>query len=117
MHEFSLVEALISSLEKMGKEEGWGRVTEIRLRVGALRQVFPDILEFAFETASTGTFLQGARLLVEEVPLSYRCLKCGTVWGEEGGPCPACGSGVRETLAGMEMDIQSVEVEEKPWEP
>jgi hydrogenase nickel incorporation protein HypA/HybF len=112
MHEVSLVESIVTALEKMMKEEKWKKITEVRLRVGLLRQVNPDILSFAFETVTKGTPLEGASLIVTDVPLEYRCRDCGQVWGEENGLCPACGSGSRETLAGMELEIESLEVEE-----
>ncbi|HCL80425.1 MAG TPA: hydrogenase maturation nickel metallochaperone HypA [Synergistaceae bacterium] len=114
MHEFSLVESIVDSLLTMQQDAGWRRIVQVQLRVGVLRQVFPDILSFAFETVTRGTPLEGTKLVVEEVPLAFRCLDCGTTWGDEGGTCPCCGSIQRETLAGMELIIQSLEVEEPP---
>ena len=113
MHEVSLVESIVTALEKMMEEEEWKNIVEVRLRVGILRQVNPEILSFAFETVTKGTSLEGARLLVTDVPLEYRCRDCGQMWGEENGLCPVCGSASRETLAGMELEIESLEVEEK----
>ena len=46
MHELSLAEAIVSALLKMYEDEGWSGVKRVRLRIGALRQVFPDMLEF-----------------------------------------------------------------------
>ncbi len=114
MHEFSLVEAIMDSLLKMQHHEGWGKITKVHLRVGALRQVFPEILSFAFATVTKGTPLEGADLFVEEVPIAFRCLDCNASWEEEAGACPRCGSVNRETIAGMELDIQSLEVEDNP---
>ncbi len=112
MHELSLADAIVSALLKMCANEPWGKVQRIRLRVGALRQVFPEMLEFAFATVVKDTALEGAILEIEEVPLEWRCLDCGNQWREDSGTCPFCGSFKRETLAGMELEIHSVEVEE-----
>lgn len=112
MHEVSLAESIVSSLLKMQQEQNWKRVVDVKLRIGALRQVFPDILSFAFQTVAKNTALEGVRLVVEDVPLSFRCRECGAVWEEESPLCPQCGSLHRETVAGMELDIESVEVEE-----
>ena len=112
MHEVSLAESIVSALLDMKEEQGWMSIVEVRLRIGALRQVFPEILSFAFDAITPGTALEGARLVVEDVPLSFRCEECGTVWDEDAALCPACGSMHRETVAGMELDIESVEVEE-----
>jgi hydrogenase nickel incorporation protein HypA/HybF len=112
MHELSLADAIVSALLKMCEDEAWGRVKKVRLRVGALRQVFPEMLEFAFSTVVKDTALSGALLEIEEIPLEWRCLECGNRWREDSGVCPLCGSFNRETLAGMELEIHSVEVEE-----
>lgn len=113
MHEVSLAESIVSALLEMQEKQSWKSVVEVRLRIGALRQVFPEILAFAFNTVTAGTPLEGARLLVEDVPLSFRCIDCGTPWNEDAALCPSCGSMHRETVAGMELDIESVEVEEQ----
>ena len=113
MHEVSLAESIVTALLQMQEEQRWKSVVEVRLRIGVLRQVFPDILSFAFNTVTRGTALEGARLVVEDVPLSFRCRDCGNSWQEETALCPACGSIHRETIAGMELDIESVEVQEQ----
>nr|MBO6294939.1 hydrogenase maturation nickel metallochaperone HypA [Schwartzia sp. (in: firmicutes)] len=41
MHEFSLVSAVIDSLEDYSVQQGWGQVKKVTLRVGAMRQVIP----------------------------------------------------------------------------
>lgn len=111
MHELSLAEAVVSALLKMCEEEKWGAVKKVCLRVGALRQVFPDMLEFAFGTLVKDTPLSDAALVIEDVPLTQRCGECGVPWPEECVECPSCGSLRRETVTGMELEIHSVEVE------
>ena len=41
MHEVSLAESIVNALLDMKEEQGWKYVVEVRLRIGALRQVFP----------------------------------------------------------------------------
>ena len=88
MHELSLADAIVSALLKMCEDEAWGRVKKVRLRVGALRQVFPEMLEFAFSTVVKDTALSGALLEIEEIPLEWRCLECGNRWRVDSGVCP-----------------------------
>ena len=113
MHEVSLAESIASSLISLKKERGWERVVEVRLRIGALRQVFPEILCFAFETVTKGTELEGAELSIEDVPISFRCRDCGGCWGGDDPLCPECGSMHGETVVGNELEIESLEVEEQ----
>ena len=112
MHELSLVESLVTALEEIARQEGWGRIQGVRLRLGALRQVVPEVLEFCFQGAIPGTPLAGAALELEEVPALFRCVGCG---GEVplGGRCPACGGPGGEMISGLEWEIVSVDVEEE----
>ena len=94
MHELSLSGAIVNTVVKHAA----GRpVSLVSLRVGALRQVVPDTLEFYFEFVSKGTVCEGARLEQELIPALLRCAGCGREW-EIDMPifmCPDCGSAGR----------------------
>jgi hydrogenase nickel incorporation protein HypA/HybF len=68
MHELSiavsLVEAICDELPKFGPVS----VRSVRIRVGALSGVAPDALAFAFDVATDGSQIAGARLDVEGTP-------------------------------------------------
>lgn len=114
MHEFSLVSAVIDTLSDLSACNGWGRVLSVSLRVGAMRQVVPEIMSFAFAAATEGTPFDGTKLVVERVPILIQCPACGKSWGEDqmGMVCPYCGSPDAQMVTGMELDIDSVEVED-----
>jgi len=113
MHEMSLVEALMDTLLDMQRRQGWSRVSRVTLKVGRLRQVVPEAMVFCFEVASKGTSVEGASLEIEEAPLVSRCTRCGEEWSdsESLGLCPFCGSVDVEVVQGMELLLESVEVE------
>ena len=113
MHELSLVKSIIDVLSVHAEENGWPRVTRVTIKIGKMRQVIPDVMKFSFSVASEGTPLEGAELEVVELPLSSTCRKCGFVWEEEVFSCPECGSKDVELMHGMELDIDSVEVEDE----
>ena len=106
MHELSLISSVIDSLENLSRQERWGPLERVTLRVGAMRQVVPQIMEFAFKTASKGTLLEGAALRIETVPIVIRCRRCGRRWGEErmGFICPACGAAQTDEAVEMVME-------------
>jgi hydrogenase nickel incorporation protein HypA/HybF len=112
MHELSLSGAIVNTVEKHAA----GRpVSLVSMRIGALRQVVPDTLEFYFGFVSRGTVCEGARLEQELIPARLRCEACGGEWGIEVPVfmCPACGSGGRVGVAsGDEFEVESIEVEE-----
>jgi len=111
MHELSLAEAIVA----IGERYARGRtVTRVEVRVGHLRQVVPAALEFAFELVAQGTVLAGAELALEDVPARGRCRACGAESRLSGFPlaCAACGCLDLELLAGEELQVESLELEE-----
>src|SRR5688500_20271226 len=90
------------------------RVSVVSLRIGALRQVVPDTLDFYFGFVSKGTVCEGARLGQELIPARLRCASCEREWEIELPlfMCPACGSAGRvEVACGDEFEVESIEVE------
>lgn len=115
MHEMSLIESLMDSLLSMIEEHPeWKKITRINLRVGAMRQVVPEAMEFCFNTAIKGTPLEGARLELTSVPVQCHCKSCGHRWpgADRIFICVSCGSSDVELTAGMELEIDTLEVEE-----
>ena len=112
MHELSLSGAIVNTVEKHAA----GRpVSVVSLRVGALRQVVPDTLEFYFGFVSKGTVCEGARLEQELIPVRLRCAACDSEWEIELPVfmCPACGPAGRvEVASGDEFEVESIEIEE-----
>lgn len=80
MHEYSLMEDVVSSLQQSLQREGItkaGCVKEIVLRIGALDIHSEESFRQAFDVLTKGTLIEGARLQLEIVPAMYRCRACG----------------------------------------
>ncbi len=91
------------------------RVTAVNLRVGRLRQVVPDTLEFYFEFVARDTRLRGrARSNQEVIDARLRCAPCEYEWAIEipAFRCPTCGGSDVAIAAGNEFEVESIEVEE-----
>ena len=104
-------------------------MTRVDVRVGALRQVVPESLDFYFEIVSRDTACEGAALELELVGAWMRCATCGHEW--DPGPraasarhtaspalgrcqqfrCPACERAGAEVVRGAELEVESIEVE------
>ncbi|MGI8904162.1 MAG: hydrogenase maturation nickel metallochaperone HypA [Solirubrobacteraceae bacterium] len=111
MHELSLSSAIIATAVKHAA----GRpVSLVSLRVGQLRQVVPDTLEFYFEFVARGTVCEGAALEQEMVPAKLRCNPCAKEWSIDipAFRCPTCGGSDVVVATGNEFEVQSIEVEE-----
>jgi hydrogenase nickel incorporation protein HypA/HybF len=110
MHELSVSSAV---LDTVLKHAAGRRVTVVSLRIGHLRQVVPESLAFYFELVSRETLCEGARLEQEVIAARLRCPGCGTEWDPEDAwfRCTGCG-GPGEVIAGNELEVESIEVEE-----
>ena len=114
MHELSIATQLLELVAETAAEHNLRRVSRLRVVVGALGNVIPTALEFAFEIAGKGTVAEGARLDIEEVPVTVRCNACGaeTVLEDFAFLCGACGSLDVTVLKGNELYLDTVEGEE-----
>jgi len=114
MHEFSLMSGVLDAVEASAKENGASKVVEIKLVIGEMTEVLEDAMSFAFEVLSEGTMVEGALLTTTRVVPQSRCLACSTEFEHDRYhfACPACDSLATELLAGRELYIESIEIEE-----
>lgn len=109
MHELSIC----ASIARIATEHAGGApVTQVHVRVGHLRQVVPDTLVRSWETVVDGTPLAGARLLLEQVPVTVECRACGART-ELSAPvfrCGACGSIDTTTVCGDELLVTALDL-------
>lgn len=91
------------------------RVEKVNLKVGKLSAVVPDSLRFCFEIITQDTPLAGAKLSIEEIPVKAKCSDCGTEWivTEPVFRCINCKNGSIKIISGQELDITSIEIEDK----
>jgi len=111
VHELSLSSAIVNTVAK----HAHGRwVTVVNLRVGRLRQVIPDTLEFYFQFVARDSVCEGAQLMQEVIPARLRCRTCDHEWAIEipAFRCPACAGSDVEVASGDEFEVESIEVEE-----
>jgi hydrogenase nickel incorporation protein HypA/HybF len=113
VHELSLAEGIVT----IARDQAHGRrVTSVEVKIGHLRQVVPNALEFAFELIAAGTNVEGASLQVEHVPARVACIRCQAETDASQFPlaCASCGSGDVSIVAGDELLVEALELEEEP---
>jgi hydrogenase nickel incorporation protein HypA/HybF len=113
MHELSIVATLFETLEEKAREHRARKITRVRLKVGRLAGVVPEFLTTAFDAYKEGTIAAGAELEIEESPVTVRCRKCEveTAKNDFIFACPACGSTDIELTVGLELLLDSIELE------
>ena len=115
MHEVSVMRNLLDIVEATAKREGAGKIDVIHLRIGEMAGVNYQSLEFAFEILSKGTRAEGGRLEFEKVSLRGRCSGCSVEFSPDDlvFRCPECGSGSVDIIAGREMEVDYILLDEE----
>jgi len=117
MHELSIAQSLLAIITDEMTKHGKEKLISVKVKHGRLASVIPEALETAFEVLTADTRLAGARLELEEIPVTLRCHACGREFSLEGlsapfAPCPSCGEEMGHTvLSGRELYIEYLELE------
>jgi hydrogenase nickel incorporation protein HypA/HybF len=113
MHELAVCQGLMSQVDQIAARERAERVTLIRLSIGPLSGVEPQLLRDAFPIAAAGGVAEHAILEIEQPPVRVRCLHCGAE--SQARPnrlvCGECGDYRTQLLSGDEMLLTSLELE------
>jgi hydrogenase nickel incorporation protein HypA/HybF len=110
MHEMTIATALVDQVCHQAESLGAARVAEINLRMGVLSGIARS-LYFCFPSASRNTLCEGARLNIDEVPLTVLCTHCEAVKTPAAlynFRCPDCGRPTPKVLTGREMQLVSI---------
>jgi hydrogenase nickel incorporation protein HypA/HybF len=116
MHELSIASAILDRVKAAADQNAGARVIKVGLRVGELSSVDPDALAFGFESLAKGTSLAGAVLEIEYRERKQQCAACKLEFapGELSSNCPGCNHAESVCIAGKELDISFIEVEDPP---
>jgi hydrogenase nickel incorporation protein HypA/HybF len=112
VHELSVAGAVLETALRHADRRP---VTVVALRVGRLRQVVPDSLTFYWEIVARGTACDQARLAIDEIDAQLQCTACGHEWRPSWPQfhCAACGAAQVTVVAGEELEVEYIEVEEQ----
>lgn len=112
MHELSVCQGMLSQVEAIARAHHASAVRGIRLRIGPLSGVEPQLLEQAFPLAVAGTVAEHAALAIETLPVRVHCDTCGA--DTDAAPnrllCGACGDWHTRLISGDELLLASVEL-------
>ena len=117
MHETGVAAEIYAISRRTADAHRGGRLQSVKVIVGELAAIEPDLLAFAWEALTSGGPDAASRLDVEWRPARQVCAGCGEVPERAPGSwlrlCPRCGSPLR-VEGGDELDVRDVTFEEAP---
>ncbi len=115
MHEIGIIENIIREVERVALDNRLDKVTSINLKIGALRHIDPEYLDFAFDAVKRETIASEARLQVEYIPVIVKCNQCLNKFEVKGYYfiCPDCDGVELEILSGKEVLLTSIRGEKR----
>lgn len=113
MHELSIARALIAQATDAARAHGGGRIRTIRVAIGPLSGVEPQLLARAFLQARDASPARAAALDIDTPPIRVACPACGA---ETAVPlnrlvCADCGSSRVTLLSGDELLLLGLDLD------
>ena len=110
MHELGITQNTVAIVAEHAQGK---KVKRVLLEIGKLSAIMPDAIRFCFDICTLGTVLEGATLEILETPGLARCRQCNAEIPLEKpfGSC-SCGSLQLDLIAGEELKIKEIEIEE-----
>ena len=116
MHELAVAQALVEQVEGVIRQHRATRANLVRVRIGPLSGVVPELLGSALSLAAAGSRMEHAVLDLVAAPITVRCQTCGadTDAAMNRLVCGACGDWHTQITSGDELLLESVELETAP---
>jgi hydrogenase nickel incorporation protein HypA/HybF len=113
MHELAITQGLIDLVLEHAKKAGATKVLKINVIAGELSGFVDECMQFYYEQMSKDTIAEGAKLEFKRVPTQGRCRDCGHEFIIEdlNWICPQCQSNNIQLIKGMELFVESIEVD------
>ncbi len=116
MHELSIATAILDQVEREQAKYPGNRISRVGVRVGEISGVDPDALSFSFSAMVQDTAWAPLEIEIVPVPRRQRCRACAheftaPAWESS---CPLCSERRSDTIAGAELQIAYVEVDDEP---
>ncbi len=113
MHELAVAQALVEQVDAVIDQHDASLASLIRVRIGPLAGVVPELLASAFPLAAAGSRMAHAALVFTHAPITVHCQTCGadTEAALNRLICGACGDWHTQVISGDELLLESVELE------
>jgi hydrogenase nickel incorporation protein HypA/HybF len=116
VHELAVAQALVEQVDAVIDQHHASSASAIRVRIGPLAGVVPELLATAFPLAAAGSRMEHAQLEFTQAPIQVHCQTCGaeTEAAMNRLVCGDCGDWHTQLISGDELLLESVELETTP---
>jgi hydrogenase nickel incorporation protein HypA/HybF len=116
MHELPITESILKIVLKHAEINDVNKVMVIHMGVGILSELEDEWLQNYFDYLSKGTVAEGARLVIERIPVKVQCNTCSNTYEAQTAKigelnCPECGERECTLISGREYYIKEMEVQ------
>jgi hydrogenase nickel incorporation protein HypA/HybF len=120
MHELSMAEAIVDTVMDVADKNNAQEILEVTIEIGRLTMLNPEQLKFLLDVISEDTLLEGAEIIIEEVPVEIECRACeftGLANTDDSDHyltvvrCPQCGEMDLEIVTGRECNVKTIKIE------
>ena len=117
MHEVSICQSIVDTLQAELEEEQFQSVREVHVKIGVLSCVDPKILGHVFSYIIEGGPFQKSSLHTEFIGVLAACDHCGQNFKVEEYKfvCPECNKPSSTIIEGNELTIYKIILEEKSY--
>lgn len=113
MHELAITESILKIAVNEAEKHNALKVLKIRIKVGELSGVVPNLIQEYFNIVSRDTIASSAELVIDRVPITIKCMDCQREFKLDKFRlrCPECDGINIKILTGREFYVDSLEVE------
>ena len=111
MHEMAIVEGILDIAFDYAAKNQSSKIEAITLKIGEMSGVEMEALNMSFEVLTKDTIAEGAKLIVNKIPLIGQCNKCNKEFHIEHYNffCPEC-DGILILKSGRELQVESLDL-------
>lgn len=118
MHELSITKSLVKTVLSRFNAETMKSIRAVNLVIGGMNDYEEAWLQKYMDELAVGTPLQGARLRIKKLPITFKCRKCEEIFpmdlkGTGSVACPSCQCLEYDMHTGREFFVENMEVEDK----
>ena len=114
MHKLPVIKQIMDVVLKHAEKHQVKKVIAVHLQVGELSDLEDQCMQQYFDYLFKGGIVEGARLVIERMPVVMKCSDCGMTYAADirkDGPlvCPSCSSEKKELISGRGYFIKNLE--------